>query len=185
VTRIFFEWGDGDAENTWFPAPHTYADPGMYTITVTAFDDIDAELAQAQCTVTAESDNPLSCLGFNPPMANYPVKAKKNRVFPLKMQLFDADGFEVTGADVAAAPLVEVMFTAAGEQSAVDVTDDLLNVGHGFDGNQFEYTEDGLWQFNLKSTNYSAPGEYAVTAIPGDDGEYSIDPLCVTSFLVE
>ncbi|MCW8925104.1 MAG: hypothetical protein OQJ84_02520, partial [Xanthomonadales bacterium] len=56
----------------------------------------------------------VSCSGFEAPMDNYPVKTKKNRVFPLKMELFDADGFALTDLDLAAAPVVEVMFTSSG-----------------------------------------------------------------------
>ena len=124
----------------------------------------------------------LSCEGFAAPMANFPVKAKKNGVFPLKMKLFDADGFEQTD-DLVAAPLVEVIFTATEEVDAVDVSSEVLGGGHGSDGNQFEFTEDDIWQFNLKSKNYSGPGTYAVTVISGDESAYVIDPLCVTSFI--
>ena len=126
----------------------------------------------------------VACVGFQAPMAHHPVKAKKNRVFPLKMGLFDADGFELTDADVAV-PLVQVMFDAVGAAPAVDVTDDALSSGAGTDGNQFEYTVDGIWQFNLKSKNYTGKGVYMVTAISGDPSEYTIDPACVTSFEIQ
>ena len=115
-------------------------------------------------------------------MDNYPVKTKKNRVFPLKMELFDADGFALTDLDLAAAPVVEVMFTSIEGGDAVDVTDDLLSVGKASEGNQFVF-EDGIWQFKLSSKGYSASGTYVVTAISGDELEYVIDPSCVTSFV--
>jgi len=127
----------------------------------------------------------LNCAGFGPPMANYPVKAKKNRAFPLKMELFDDNGFELGDSDLVAPPVVQVMFTSASGDPAIDVTGEVLSSGQGSDGNQFVYTDDGIWQFNLKSTNYTAEGKYLLTAISGDDSEYLIDPACVTSFVVQ
>ena len=129
--------------------------------------------------------NALVCSGFYSPLANYPVMARKNRVFPLKMELFDGDGFGLSDAHLTAAPVVQVLFSADSGGDAVDVTAEVLSSGQGFDGNQFVFTDDGLWQFNLQSKNYSAPGEYMVTAVSGDDSEYTIDPACVTSFLIK
>ena len=126
----------------------------------------------------------LSCVGFEPPMANYPVKAKKNRAFPLKMELFD-DGFELGDNDLIAPPVVQVIFSPASGGPAVDVSDDVLSSGQASEGNQFVFTDDGIWQFNLKSSNYSAEGEYLVTAVSGDESEYTIAPSCVTSFVIE
>lgn len=127
----------------------------------------------------------VSCSGFEAPMANYPVKAKKNRAFPLKFELYDSSGHEVMGVDLNSAPVIQVIFTSANGGAAIDVTDDALSSGQGTDGNQFVFTEDGKWQFNLKSNNYTAEGEYLVSAIAGDEAEYTIDPTCVTSFVVE
>lgn len=127
----------------------------------------------------------LLCSGFESPMANYPVKAKKNRVFPLKMEMFDDGGFELTDAEITARPVVQVMFTSADGGDAVDVSAEALSSGHGTDGNQFDFTDDGIWQFNLKSRNYTAEGTYLVTAVSGDESEYTIDPSCVTSFVIE
>ena len=36
ITRIHWDWGDGNEEDHWFPASHTYSSYGDYTITVTA-----------------------------------------------------------------------------------------------------------------------------------------------------
>lgn len=126
----------------------------------------------------------VSCQGFQSPMANHPVKAKKNRVFPLKMELFDYYGLEVIGDDLVAPPVVQVVFDPVGSDDAIDVSDDVLSSGQGSDGNQFEFTDDGIWQFNLKSKNYTASGVYIVTVVSGDESEYRIDPACVTSFEV-
>jgi len=37
ITRIHWNWNDGYSEDHWFPATHTYASYGDYTITVTAY----------------------------------------------------------------------------------------------------------------------------------------------------
>jgi hypothetical protein len=127
----------------------------------------------------------ISCEGFDNPMANPPVKARKNRVFPLKMKLFDENDFELTDVDLAAPPIVQVLHTPANGEPGTDVSDDVLASGVGTEGNQFEFTEEGIWQFNLNSRSYSAPGEYMVIAVSGDESEYAITPACVTSFVVE
>jgi PKD repeat protein len=38
ITNINWNWGDGSSTSSWFPATHTYAKGGTYTITVTAYD---------------------------------------------------------------------------------------------------------------------------------------------------
>lgn len=126
----------------------------------------------------------ISCEGFDHPMANPPVQARKNRVFPLKMELFDENGFEILGGDLAA-PIVQVIHMPAIGDPGIDVSDDALASGVGTEGNEFIFTKEGIWQFNLKSTSYSAPGEYMVIAVSGDESEYIISPTCVTSFIVD
>ena len=37
ITRVHWEWGDGDSEDDWFPASHTYETYGEYTIKITAY----------------------------------------------------------------------------------------------------------------------------------------------------
>lgn len=37
IQALHWEWGDGASRDSWFPASHTYAAPGTYTIRVTAF----------------------------------------------------------------------------------------------------------------------------------------------------
>jgi formylglycine-generating enzyme required for sulfatase activity len=39
ITRINWQWGDGQSDDQWFPATHTYVLSGTYPITVTAYDD--------------------------------------------------------------------------------------------------------------------------------------------------
>lgn len=127
----------------------------------------------------------LSCEGFAAPMANYPVKLKKNRAFPLKMELFDESGIEQTNIELVAAPVVSVMFTASETEDALDVSGDTLAAGQATAGNQFDFNVNGLWQFNLKSNDFTASGTYLVTVVSGDESEYVIDSSCVTSFVTQ
>jgi PKD repeat protein len=50
ITSVSWNWGDGSSSNSWFPATHTYASPGTYTITVTAHQS-DGQTASASTTV--------------------------------------------------------------------------------------------------------------------------------------
>jgi hypothetical protein len=136
-----------------------------------------------QVTLTYCSDLPLTCEGFAAPMANYPVTAKKNRVFPLKMELFDEYGLAQTDVELVPAPVVTVTFTPEVVGSAFDASD-LLSAGHGSDGNVFDFTDDGIWQFNLKSKGL-ASGTYDVTVDSGNPDEYVIDSPCHTSFIIK
>ena len=99
--------------------------------------------------------------------------------------MVDGGGNEITDTDLNTDPVIQVLFTSYGEITAEDVSDEVLPAGHGTDGNEFEFTDDGIWQFNLKSKNYSASGEYVVTVVSGDDSEYLIDPTCISSFVVQ
>jgi len=127
----------------------------------------------------------VSCDGFASPMAKGPVKVKKNRALPLKMELFDDTGFELTDMDLVAAPVVTVLFGSANPGDGTDVSDDAVAAGHGTDGNEFKFTLDDIWQYNLKTKNYTASGEYYISVVSGDEEEYVIDPACVASFIVK
>lgn len=183
VSHIYWDWGDGNFEEAFFPAYHEYSSSGEYTILVFATDSSDEVVAEASCTLSVGEI--IACSGFYDPMADYPVVAKKNRVFPLKMDLFDGDGFALSSDDLVESPIVQVMFASAGGDPAIDVSTDVQWSGQGSEGNQFVFTDDGIWQFNLKSKNYAASGEYMVTVVSGDDSEYAIDPACVTSFQIK
>lgn len=125
----------------------------------------------------------LSCVGFESPMDAGSVKVKKNRVLPLKGQMFDLDGFDMTDADIAASPMIQVLFDS-GVGDAIDVTEEALAAGEGSEGNEFEFGVD-YWRFNLKTSNYTAPGTYTITMVSGDATEYVIDPSCAGSFVIE
>ena len=138
----------------------------------------------------------LSCEGFETPMNNGPVKVRKNKggrelppdapstlVLPLKAELSDSDGF-ITDADIAARPVLQVRFDSGGGV-ANDVTADALPAGVVTKGNQFAFTNDGKWGFNLGTWNYTAPGTYTISVASGDETEYLINPTCTATFVVE
>jgi len=127
---------------------------------------------------------PISCVGFEPPMASGSVVVKKNRVLPLKAQLLDTGGNNVTDSDIAAFPVLQVLYDSGIGGDPVDVTDDSLPAGQGTDGNQFEFSGD-KWHFNLKTKNYSAMGTYNISMISGDGSEYMINPKCEATFVIE
>lgn len=128
---------------------------------------------------------PVSCTGFQSPMANGPVTVKKNRALPMKAELYDPDGYSMTATDITALPVVQVTFSSAAGGDPIDVTADALSAGEGSEGNQFEFNEDGILQFNLKTKNYDAPGTYTITMVSGDAAEYIIYPTCSASFVIE
>jgi len=146
---------------------------------------IDSVLASTDLTLalslvgTAPS---LGCVGFEPPMAGGAVKVKKNRALPHKAQLLDDNSQPINDLDIAAAPVIQVIFDD-GVLPAEDVSDDALSAGHGTEGNQFEFLG-SKWQFNLKTKNYSAAGTYTTTMESGDEAEYLIDPTCEATFVI-
>ena len=125
-----------------------------------------------------------TCSGFYAPMDSHPVRVKKNRVLPLKIELFDAFGSELTDSDLLKAPVVEITRSSNNSLEPVDVSDDALAAGLGTDGNEFEYTDYGYWQFNLKTSSYSAAGTYTVKVLSGDEWSYTLGSECSTSFTI-
>jgi hypothetical protein len=123
------------------------------------------------------------CVGFEPPMDRGPVTVRGNRAVPLKAQLFDGADGEVSDVDIGAPPVLQVSFRSTTEGDPVDVSADAYPVGWGTEGNQFEYNfVDQVWQYNLKTKNYSAAGTYTIKMVSGDDSEYIIDPTCQATF---
>ena len=127
----------------------------------------------------------LRCVGFEPPMADYPVRFKRNHSLPLRAEVFETDGLALTDLDLAAPPVVQVWFDSGTDDDAIDVSDEVLPVGQGDEGNQFIFTEAGKWEFILGTKNYKALGIYTVSMRTGDQSEYVFDPTCVTEFVVE
>ncbi|MBL7016885.1 MAG: hypothetical protein ISR84_04930 [Kiritimatiellales bacterium] len=123
--------------------------------------------------------------GFEPPMDNGPVTVKKNRVLPLKVKLLKNDGLLATDLDILSPPVLQVEFFGVDVADGVDVSDQALPAGKGSDGNAFSYTDDGVWQFNLKTSNYTAPGTYYITVVSGDAADYVISGAAEASFTIK
>jgi len=141
------------------------------------YDNIKVEIIQP---------TPVSCVGFESPMASGPVTVRgKNRALPLKAQLFNESGTALTDVDLTSAPVLQVLYDAGLGGDPEDVSDQVLPAGQGSEGNQFVYTTDGEWQYNLATKNYAAPGTYHISIVAGDDEEYEISPACQASFVVE
>ena len=177
--NFLVQWGGsqtGGTGNGLFGRPQGLAvDSAGYLFAADAYNDL--------IQVFAPPILPLSCTGFQPPMASGPVTARGPRALPLKAQLFDAEGYEMTDLELTAPPVLQVIFTPAEGGGAIDVTDDALPVGFGTEGNQFEYNlADQVWQYNLKTKDYTAAGTYTITMVSGDDSEYLIDPTCEATF---
>jgi hypothetical protein len=139
---------------------------------------------------------PVACFGFESPMNNGPVKVRKNQgwkempsnapstlVLPLKVQVSDSGG-PITDADIASPPVLQVLYDS-GVIVADDVTADVLPAGVVTRGNQFIFTNDGKWGFNLGTWYYTAPGTYTISVASGDATEYVINPTCTATFVVE
>jgi PKD repeat protein len=76
ITRIHWDWGDGESEDTWLPATHTYTSPGTYTVTVTAYQS-DGLTTAKTLTVTLQTTNkpPVADFFYTPsnPLTDEPV----------------------------------------------------------------------------------------------------------------
>ncbi len=126
----------------------------------------------------------LECVGFEAPMDKDFVDVTNRRVLPLKVQLVHADGAPVIRSDLLTPPVPRVIYIPAAPAGVENVTEYLLPAGLGADGN-FVFTDEGTWQYNLLTSNFTSPGTYMLRIHTGDDGEYVINPGCVTGFIVE
>jgi hypothetical protein len=145
-------------------------------------------------TTNPAGDNPMgentsckqviACTGFESPMNKSPVRVKKNRALPLKAGLFGSDTFARTDADLVAPPVVQVVLDGAGEGEG-DYAEDVLPAGKGSEGNQFVFTDEGVWQFNLKTSRFTAPGTYTITMESGDPEAYTLDSQCEAKFVIQ
>ena len=125
-----------------------------------------------------------TCVGFEPPLDSGPVTVKKNRVLPFKAELLDENGFALTDQDLAAPPVLQVLYNSGIGEPPMDVTDDALPAGLGMNGNAFVF-QGSKWRFNLKTRNYTAPGTYTATMLTGDGAEYGLAQTCTAQFVVQ
>lgn len=123
----------------------------------------------------------LSCVGYDSPMNGGPVTVRGNRALPFKARLFDAAGSPVTGSVLEGVPPVLQVTFESTSGPATDVTSGAVPLGLGTAGNQFVFNE-GVWQFNLSTKGFTAPGTYTVTMAPGNS--YFVEPTCSASFVI-
>jgi probable HAF family extracellular repeat protein len=123
----------------------------------------------------------ISSAGFLPPVQSGAIKVKKNRVIPLKTELFDASGSPVI--NLTFPPVIQVWYFSETEP-AIDVSDQTLSAGQGTEGNQFVFS-DGKWQFNLETKNYTAKGSYTVQMVPGGPDYIIAPPAPTATFVIE
>jgi hypothetical protein len=126
----------------------------------------------------------LECQGFGAPMDKVSVNVKNHRVLPLKVQLFHADGAPVIGSDLLAPPVLRVTYIPSSPGPVENVTEYVLPVGLGTE-DSFVFTDEGKWQYNLSTSNYTASGEYILAIQTGDSSEYVINPGCITTFVIK
>ncbi|MFZ0429593.1 MAG: hypothetical protein WAO20_15855 [Acidobacteriota bacterium] len=105
-------------------------------------------------------------------------------MLPLKTMVVDSDGQPVTDTGISASPVVQITYSASGSSDAVDVSEEALPAGSSSDGNQFFFNGQGKWQFNLKTSGYTAPGLYTIRIVSGDESEYVIN-ACEAYFVIE
>jgi hypothetical protein len=127
----------------------------------------------------------MTCIGFEPPMADFPVSFKRNHSLPLRAEIFDSDGYEITGSDLSVAPVVQIFFESQPGEAPIDISADLAEAGQGNEGNQFVFTEAGLWEFILETKSYTADGTYIVLMDTANSSEYIFELSCVTEFVVQ
>jgi hypothetical protein len=162
--------------------PSANLDPGNVTAFITGLKFTGPGNFTGTMTPVIVPQGILYCAGFQPP-ADKAITVKQSKVIPLKAEIFDNDGNAVVGGDpdVPTPPAINVSYQPQ-TGPATDVTAGALPRGAGMGGTQFEFL-DGLWQYNLKTTNYSSPGTYTVTMVPGDT-TYSISNTCTATFVI-
>lgn len=126
----------------------------------------------------------LFCNGFLPPFDGpLALRKKVKRAIPVAMQLSDTAGI-IIDQDIMAAPVIQVTYSASSSTIGGLVDEgDLEAVGAANDDNQFRFDPDtGEWIFNLGTKNFTAKGFYTVSAVSGDDSEYTLNPTCSETF---
>ncbi len=140
----------------------------------------------ADCDIGAVETNAqvpaYTCVGFKPPFDEpLALKNKVKRAIPVKMELTDEDEYIVTDADIAAPPVINVVFAPKNGGDAIDYTDELLPNGSANESNIFAFNPDSnYWEYILGTKQFGAVGTYTVTVAPGDDS-YAIE-TCEQTF---
>jgi hypothetical protein len=151
---------------------------GAFTLDNLAFENLDAP---------APPDDPgvpvLACDGFESfppvrpghPQHHLPLRA-------LLAKLLDADGHELTAADLSMPPTLRVMHMPEAGGEPVDVTEDVtLRVPDFF----FAGGRVQSWFVWLLPWEMRRDGTYLATMESGDPAEYTLDPTCADMTVVQ
>lgn len=128
----------------------------------------------------------LDCEGFMSPFDKALVlnnKTKKN--IPLKVKLYDQDGFIMTDLDIASNPVINVTYSGTVIGTNPPDDEDLLSTGSANEDNILRYSSDTMeWLYNLSTKQFAQAGIYTVTVVSGNNQEYVISNSspCVQSF---
>lgn len=118
-----------------------------------------------------------ACNGFGPPLhRSLTLRQRTNRALPVKLVLTTANGSVVTGDDVTAAPLIQVI---------PNPNPPVASKGKANEGEAFRYDpDDGQWIYNLDTRAYGDAGTYTITVTSGDVDEYTVntDSGCQQTF---
>jgi hypothetical protein len=126
----------------------------------------------------------FSCVGFESPVDRAIERSRNrehltqlSRMLPRKTfsaRLVDADGIEMTGADLVSSPMVRVSHAMRRGGEETDVTRQIVVGG----ADHFTAQPDGSWSVELNKHRMRGPGGYRVSMETGDDLEYTIEPTC-------
>jgi hypothetical protein len=133
---------------------------------------------------SAEFSDPTpthECDGFYSPFdVAIGLTPKEQRVIPLKLQLYDADGIDLSPEDVSP-PVVNVSY-ASNVNPNQDLSELIESASRADTGNQFRWDDTAAqWVFNLSTRPFKNAGTYTVKAMAGD-GTYQIAP-CIGTFV--
>jgi hypothetical protein len=94
----------------------------------------------------------------------------------------DASGHAMTPADLAAPPVLRVMFMPDSGASAVDVTSDVV---WRKTGPEFGFSRSGHWFAWLLPWRMKDYGTYMATLESGDPTAYKVDPTCADWTMIQ
>jgi hypothetical protein len=95
ITRINWNWGDSNSDSQWFPATHSYADGGDYTIIVTAYQSDGLYSIKIMQVSLAR----VYAIDIKPMSWPNPINVKNKGVIPVA--ILGTDDFDVTQIDPA------------------------------------------------------------------------------------